>query len=476
MLALAYVLVLAVVSLGIPLALSLRDRVNAEVHSQALGQADVVAATSADLLAPANAAELSALARSSGASVRGRVLIVDRAGVVLADSTGNSTLGSSYANRPEVARALRGASVQTSRNSRSLGESILATAVPVIRGGHTIGAVRITQSTAAVQRAVRSTVGKLALVAGTVLLLGLLAGALIARQVALPLRRLEAAASRIARGDLAARATVEGSAEQRSLARSFNDMAERVERLVLAQREFVADASHQLRTPLTALRLRLEELRSSSTQPAAAEELDAGMAEIDRLAVILEELLLLSRAEDRELAPEHVELAAAVRRAADRWRATAAAQGTDIELALDARAGAARCAGADLDRVLDVLIENALGYAPDADSLTVVAAPGRIEVLDRGPGLDAGELELVFERFHRGRAGRSGPPGSGLGLAIARTLARSWHGDVSLRNRAEGGTAAVVELPAQDTRPDAAPPADRGAVALSAMGDGGEQR
>src|SRR5664279_5357017 len=85
LLALAYVLVLAVVSLGVPLALSLRDRVNAEVHSQALSQADVVAASSADLINPARTAELNALVRSGGASVRGRVLIVDARGRVLAE-------------------------------------------------------------------------------------------------------------------------------------------------------------------------------------------------------------------------------------------------------------------------------------------------------------------------------------------------------------------------------------------------------
>jgi len=97
------VLVLAVVSLGVPLALSLRDRVNAEVHSQALSQADVVAATSADLLMPPSTAELSAISHSAGASVRGRVLIVDSRGQVLADSAGSQAIGASYASRPEIA-------------------------------------------------------------------------------------------------------------------------------------------------------------------------------------------------------------------------------------------------------------------------------------------------------------------------------------------------------------------------------------
>ena len=447
MLSLAYVLVLAVVSLGIPLALSLRDRVNAEVHSQALSQADVVAATSADLLSPPSAAELGALVRSSAASVRGRVLIVNTRGLVVADSAGPSTAGTSYSSRPEIAAALAGRAVQTQRASHSLGENILATAVPVLKRGGTVGAVRITQSVAAVQNAVRSTVAKLALVAGTVLLLGLLAGGVIARQVALPLRRLEGTARRLAGGDLSARAVVEGSSEQRSLSASFNEMADRVQRLIGAQREFVADASHQLRTPLTALRLRLEEARAAGVNAGVAAELNAGTAEVDRLAAMVDELLVLSRAEDRELKGERIDVHDAVQRAVERWQAAAEARRIALEPAGEG-AGSAWCARADLDRALDVLIENALHYSPAGGEVTVVGGNGRIEVRDRGPGLAPGEDELVFERFHRGRAGQLGPGGSGLGLAIARTLARAWHGDASLGNRPGGGAVAVLEFPA----------------------------
>lgn len=439
-------LVLAVVSLGVPLALSLRERVNSEVHSEARSQADVVAAASADLLSPPNATELGLLVRSSGTSVRGRVLIVNARGQILADSAGPSTIGVSYAGRPEIGSALRGRAVQTQRASHTLGQELLATAVPVVRRGGTIGAVRITQSISAVQHAVSSTIRKLILIAGTVLLLGLLAGALIARQVALPLRRLETAAKRLAGGDLSARATVEGSSEQRSLGSSFNEMADRVERLVGAQREFVADASHQLRTPLTALRLRLEEARATGVDDELARELDAGTAEVDRLAAIIDELLMLSRAEDRELQGEHVDLADAVRRAVLRWGAAAESRQITLTPVYEG-IGAAWCARADVDRTLDVLIENALSYSPVGGDVTISGGAGRIEVSDRGPGLAPGEDEIVFERFHRGRAGRQGPAGNGLGLAIARTLARAWHGDASLANRPGGGAIAVLEFP-----------------------------
>ena len=450
LLSLAYVLVLAVVSLGVPLALSLRDRVNAEVRSQALGQADVVAATSADLLIPPKTVDLELLARSSGASVRGRVLIVDRRGMVLADSASPATRGSSYLSRPEIAAALRGNAVQTQRVSHSLGKNILATATPIVHGERTIGAVRVTQSVSAVQSAVHSTVTKLVLIAATVLALGLLAGALIARQVALPLKRLESAARRIAGGELSARAVVEGSAEQRSLSASFNEMADRNQRLIGAQREFIANASHQLRTPLTALRLRLEEARAADLRSSVDADLDAGTAEVDRLAVIVDELLVLSRAEDREIDGEAVDLADVVARAVGRWHAAAEARGIGLvgDVACATSAWAAR---EDLDRALDVLIENALHYSPAGREVHVRSGERRIEVLDRGPGLAVGEEELVFERFHRGSAGRQGPAGSGLGLAIARTLARAWHGDAMLANRPSGGAVASLEF-SRDSR------------------------
>ena len=118
--------------------------------------------------------------------------------------------------------------------------------------------------------------------------------------------------------------------------------------------------------------------------------------------------------------------------------------------AVQAAPGApAYCPVADLDKVLDALIENALRYG--GGEITVVSRPGGVEVLDRGPGLDGAELEAVFERFHRGRAGRTGAAGTGLGLAIARELARRWGGDVALAQRPGGGTRATLTYPVLDT-------------------------
>jgi len=441
LLALAYILLLAIVALEVPLAISLRDRVDAEVRSQARSQADVVAATVAgNLDAPET---LDETVRTAGEAVRGRVVVTDLEGALLADSAGTDRLGTDYGDRPEIASALRGTPVQDRRRSDTLDQEILATAVPVVERGTRVGVARVTQSVSAVSRATdRATLG-LAAIGLLVLGLGLAAGVVIARQIAGPLRRLDDAAARVAEGDLTVRAKVEGSAEQRSLATTFNGMTARLERLVAAQRDFVADASHQLRTPLSGLRLRLEEARAASDDPEVHEEIDAGMAELDRLAAIITELLVLSQAGEVDAPPERLDLDDAARRAAARWDGTDGARVRVVEAAPGAPA---YCPAADLDRVLDALIENALRYG--GGDITVVARPGGVEVLDRGPGFAREELEAVFERFHRGRAGRAGPSGTGLGLAIARELARRWGGDVELANRPEGGAAARITVPA----------------------------
>jgi two-component system OmpR family sensor kinase len=447
LLGMAYVLVLAIVAFEVPLALSLSRRVHAEVQSQARSQADLLAATATDDLAPAERPALAALVRRVAASVRGRVIVVDARARVLVDSGGAATPGRRFP-RPEIVDALAGRPAQLTRDSTTLQARILATTAPIFRRGHVVGAVRVTQSVAAADRAVRNVVLNLVAVGIAVLLVGLIAGAVIARAISGPMRRLQGAAQRVATGDLEARAIVEGTAEQRSLAGSFNEMTERLARALAAQKQFVADASHQLRTPLAGLRLRLEEAQAAGLSEGAAVELAHGEREIDRLARTVDELLVLSAAGERETEPEAVDPGEAAEAAFARW--TRYAETRSIELALDpelSKAPAVACSRADLDRAIDVLVENALQYAPAGTTVTLTLRPGVIEVLDEGAGLASGEDEQVFERFRRGRAGRAGPTGSGLGLPIARELVRRWGGDVTIANRPAGGAVASIELP-----------------------------
>ncbi len=455
-------LVLAIVALEVPLAASISDRVHAEVRSQARAQADVAAATVADLLGSRNRERRDDVVEVVARNARGRVIVVDRRGRVLADSE-RTAIGGSYGARPEIRAALAGRRDQRERTSQTLGQALLATTLPILGDGRPVGAVRITQSVDAVDRAVRRSWLGLALIGLVVLTVGLLAGSLIAGQITRPLRRLDAAARRVAAGDLTARVEIEGSSEQQSLGRTFNLMTERLQRLVEAQRLFVADASHQLRTPLTGLRLRMESVQGSPLDAQAADDVRAALEEFDRLAQMIGELLELSRAGERDAAGEIVSLPELVSHAAARWKATASERCQRVT-ALCGDAGSGGGAGqsvwiarADADRIVDALVENALRYSPDGTEVEIAASPGLVEVRDRGAGLAPGEQDAVFERFHRGSASRNGAPGSGLGLAIARELARGWEGDLTLRARPGGGTVAELRLPVSSGGAPASP-------------------
>ena len=443
LIALGYLVALVIVAFAVPLGLNLRDRVGSEVRADARTQANVLAAGAGRLIVARDRAELADVADDVGEVARARVVIVDAEGRVQADTAGPEVIGVDFSSRPELTAALGGEPYQAQRRSETLdNKEILATATPVFDGGGVVGAVRLTQSVDAVNAAVRRTVLGIAAVGLVVLLTALLAAYLLARGITRPIERLGAAADRIASGDLDARAPVEGSREQRSLAHSFNVMTERLARALRAQTEFVADASHQLRTPLTGLRLRIEEARANDDPAARAHHLDAGLAELDRMSHTIDDLLVLSRTGEREGAGEEVDLAEAAADARRRWERTAAAH----EIALAAEhdgAGHAWASRADLDRAVDAVVENAIHYTPPGGHVTIRATADAIEVLDDGPGLAAGEEDDVFNRFHRGIAGRGGDAaGTGLGLPIARALMRAWGGDATLANRPEGGTRA----------------------------------
>jgi two-component system, OmpR family, sensor kinase len=294
-------------------------------------------------------------------------------------------------------------------------------------------------------------------IGGVALLMGLGLAWILAGSLSRPLRALAGTARRVERGDLDARAEVTGSSEQREVAVAFNDMTERLAQVLAAQREFVGNASHQLRTPLTGLRLRLEAASLKATDPELERDLAAAERETERLAKLLSALLTLAREGERPPAARPVDLADAAARACERWRAQAERGGQRLVLAGEGRA-VALASDEDVAIVLDNLIENALAYSPPGTAVTVEwdidGEAARLAVLDEGPGLQPGEEAAVFGRFTRGSSSRGGAPGTGLGLAIVQTLVRRWGGDAGIANRDEGGARAVVTLPAGELMTD----------------------
>jgi signal transduction histidine kinase len=285
-----------------------------------------------------------------------------------------------------------------------------------------------------------------------VLVLTLLVGMLLARSLSRPLARLESAVTRLGQGNLATRArTDDGPPQVRSLATQFNHMAMRLAELVDAQSRFVADASHQLRSPLTALRLRLENLEASS-DPAAADDMAAAGREVQRLSRVVDGLLTLNRAEGTTPEARPVDVAEVIEDRCDAWSALAEERRSELQAELPAGSRpVVMLVPGDLDQILDNLLANAVEASPAGGRIRVclaAAEPGSIElhVIDEGPGMTAEDRRRAFDRFWQGPG--AGRGNSGLGLAIVRQLVTRNGASVELRPSRPTGLDVVVRMTA----------------------------
>jgi signal transduction histidine kinase len=312
------------------------------------------------------------------------------------------------------------------------------------QSGPLVGVVIVARSTTSLESnilglwVILGTISALAVIAAALLALGL------ARWVSSPLKGLDAAARRLADGDLAIRTVVgSGPPELRRLGRTFNTMAGRLEALVHGNRAAIADVSHQLRTPLAALRLRLDLLAADAAQsdPATSHELAGALDELARLSRLVDGLLAVARAENVVPVPAAVDIAEVARERVVAWHPVA----DDRSITLTSTsAGGVGVAGAPvlawigeghLEQILDNLIANALEALSPGQRVTVITAAtptgARITVRDHGPGMRAEDRDRAFLRF-----GTSSPNGTGLGLAIVHRLTTS-----------NGGTASLAETP-----------------------------
>jgi two-component system OmpR family sensor kinase len=301
--------------------------------------------------------------------------------------------------------------------------------------------------------------------------LGVLSGWLVRRELR-PLRQMAATAGAIAAGDLSRRVeTVEERTEVGQLGLALNRMLAEIETAFAASaasaeqlRRFLADASHELRTPLTSIRGYAEMFdRGARDRP---EDLALAMRHIrneaDRMAVLVEDLLLLARlGQQRPIAQDPVDVGQVVEEAA--VAARAAHPGRDLQTSVTGPATVLGDHGR-LRQVVDNLVRNAIAYSPADEpvDVTVTAGAGTVEiaVADRGPGISPENRTRVFEPFQRldpSRARATG--GVGLGLAIVAAIVRAHGGQVSIDDRPGGGSVFLVRLPACATPPDAAMPA-----------------
>jgi len=390
-----------------------------------------------------NQNDLVAVLNNYRAASKAVVIVTDSKGTVVASTDPSIEVGNSFKSRPEISTALAGGIASGRRYSKTLNYEILYVAVPMVKGSKVFGTVRITFPARVVDDIVSGRLKGIASVAGITLLLAILIALLLATSVTRRLGNLQTVTEEFTDGNHLVRADANsGAREIRSLATSFNLMANQLSMLIAQQRAFAGDASHQLRTPLTALQLRLEratDLLASDPQ-AAIERLDAAMVETERLQNIVEGLLILSKAQEQsKVSLQIVDLAMIAKDRVTNWTALAGESEVTFDFDCPEQALVEAVPGI-VEQVIDNYIDNALKYAPNNSTITLRVQRDlkttTVHVTDQGPGLAPEDLDRAFNRFWRAQ---SDAYGSGLGLAIVDRLLRACGGTAQLANREPHG-------------------------------------
>lgn len=348
-----------------------------------------------------------------------------------------------------VDAALSGRSDSTLDEMSPWSSGELLVAEPVFDSGDLLGAVVTSSSSRQLAEQHRRQLSVLLLGGLAALVVSVLLASRLAHWVLRPVRMVDAAMTEIWHGHVGARiADASGPPELRRVVTAFNGMSEKVEQLIYKQQEFVSNASHELRNPLNALLLRIEDLHLSLGDTAAA-EVDHVREEGRRMARILDALLMLARDQGASSAVAPVELGALARGRLDAWRPVARDAG--VAVALDARAEV-WCEVDDIvvESALDAVVDNALKFAPPGSVVEVrVEAVGdraRIAVRDHGPGLAPEEIEHVTDRFWRSPQHQNAR-GAGLGLAIATEFLDSCGGRLEVAAADGGGLVVTLWVP-----------------------------
>ncbi|HJT37190.1 MAG TPA: HAMP domain-containing sensor histidine kinase [Actinomycetota bacterium] len=375
--------------------------------------------------------------------------LLDASGSTMSAPTNRQAFPALVTRAPEVESARRGTT-----NSRIADTPIgrrLLIASPTFTNGRLSGVLWASVSLAPVLREDRETWAQLAAIGAVVMVIAALVGVFLSRRIARRLEIVAAGAKRFGEGHLGETILVGGSDEITALAATLNTMGAEIDRLVHREKDFVAAASHQIRTPLTAIKIRIDELLSTTgTHDAEETEYLKEMAEeVDRLTMLTTRLLDLSSAEVKHDA-RPLPAAYAVREAIDRIEPLAHHFGISVDLDVQSEDSQIMAAPGAFEEALFNVLDNAVKYSPPGEGVQVSALREDgsfvVRVSDHGPGIATEQRARVLEPFYRATRTKSG---YGLGLAISARLCTSAGATLDLDTRRGGGTTATIRWPAE---------------------------
>jgi signal transduction histidine kinase len=347
-----------------------------------------------------------------------------------------------------AARAVRSGRMQTGFGSFQ-GEDIGLVAQPIGPEKNPQWVAVYSRSFEEVAETVSFIRGRVLWATAAALLIALVGGYFVAHRLARRVRRVERAAADVAHGHFQEPLPVDSEDELGQLTRTFNDMQRQLREVDIARKEFIATASHELRTPIFSLAGFVELLQDEDLDEDTRREfVDTMREQVERLQKLSVDLLDLSRLDSGsvELHTEPVDLAELTRSVVGEFRPALRDHRTELRMDVAEEGPLADCDRERVAQIMRILLDNALRHTPEGTDVTVSAqrdnGAAEFTVADAGPGLPAGSRDKAFERFYTGDAAR----GAGLGLAIARELAERMDGRLVLDDR-EGSTAFVLKLP-----------------------------